>query len=52
MKQNTWLIFCALAALNFAVDRNAFAQSAVCDRECLPGTMPEFLHALVENVSS
>ena len=48
-KTTTCLAFGALAALGFAADRTAWAQSAPCDRECLRGTMTSFLYALLEH---
>jgi len=52
MKKKTWLACCLLAGLGITTDRDAFAQPAACDRECLRGTMTAFLYALVEDDSS
>ena len=48
----TWLALGVLAVSGFAAGRNALAQSATCDRECLRGTMTAFLHALLEHDAS
>lgn len=47
-KTTTWLALGALAVLGLAAER-ASAQTSRCDRECLRGTMTEFLYALVEH---
>jgi hypothetical protein len=51
-KTTAWLAIGMLAGLGFAANRAALAQSDSCDRECLRGTMTEFLYALVEHDAS
>jgi hypothetical protein len=51
-RTNSWLAICLLAPLGFAAGPTALAQSTQCDRECLRGTMTEFLYALIDGDTS